>query len=325
LGPPASAEPAFRRILRIARAWWPRVLGVVLLSWAAVVLWRELRALDAGAVAAQMRGWGAWRIALAVVLAGVSFTLTAIVEWLGLRWSGSPLPFPTAAVRSFMVNGLIHSLGANVVVATLARSWIYRRTGLRLMGSATTTAFAAMSLVCGLALLVGGGLLLATPGQLQAIRLAAPAARVLAGGLLGLVFAYVAACAAWPGAKLFGRLHVPSALDALAQAGIGVVDNAVSAALLWLLIGGAAPAYPAFVAAYALGYLAGLFSNVPGGAGVFEASLFVLLPGVSRSSLAAGFLGFRLVFYLLPLLLALLLIGIELLRPRAAQTPEAAA
>ena len=46
------------------------------------------------------------------------------------------------------------------------------------MGSATTTAFAAMSLVCGLALLVGGGLLLATPGQLQAIRLAAPAARV---------------------------------------------------------------------------------------------------------------------------------------------------
>jgi uncharacterized membrane protein YbhN (UPF0104 family) len=307
------------RILAVTRAWAPGVVGLILLSWAGVVLWRELRAIDPDDVAAHMRAWGAWRLTLAIGLAAASFALVALVEWLGLRWSGSPLPWRTAALRSFMVNGLIHSLGANVVVATLARSWIYRRTGLRLLASATTTAFAAMTLVCGLAVLVGVGLLSASPQQLQAIRIAAGEARIGGGLLLAAVSGYVAICAAWPSARLFGEVRLPSVSYAAAQVVIGVVDNGVSACLLWLLIGPEAPPYATFIIAYVLAYLAGLLSNVPGGAGVFEATLLLLLPTISRSPLAAGFMGFRLIFYLLPLIAALLLVGLELLRPR--QTP----
>lgn len=304
-----------RATVSALRKWSPRALGLVLIAWAAVVLWRELHAIDPQEVAARMRAWGAWRVGLAIGLAATSFGLTAIVEWLGLRWSGAPLPFPAAALRSLMVNGLIHSLGANVVVATLARSWIYRRTGQRLAASATTTAFAAISLICGLGILVGLGLLAANPSQLNAIRMSMAPARGLGALLLALVAGYVGACAAWPRARLFADIRLPRAGEALAQAGIGAVDNGISAALLWLLIGQGGPAYPAFVVAYALAYLAGLFSNLPGGAGVFEAALMLLLPDAARPSLAAGFLGFRLVFYLLPLVLALLLIGLEFARP----------
>jgi hypothetical protein len=42
--------------------------------------------------------------------------------------------------------------------------------------------------------------------------------------------------------------------------------------------------------------------------------LVLLLPDGFRVSLAAAFVGFRLVFYLLPLLLSLLLIAMELAR-----------
>jgi len=45
----------------------------------------------------------------------------------------------------------------------------------------------------------------------------------------------------------------------------------------------------------------------------------LLLPGTSRSSLAAGFAGFRLIFYLAPLMLALMLIAIEALRQRRSE------
>jgi uncharacterized membrane protein YbhN (UPF0104 family) len=304
------------RILVIVRTWAPRVLGAILLTWAAVVLWREIRALDAREVAAHMRAWGAWRIAVATVLAATSFALVAVVEWLGLRWSGAPFPWRTAALRSFIVNGLIHSLGANVVTATLTRSWVYRRLGLPLMTSATTTAFAAITLFAGLAVLVGAGLLSASPEQLQAIRVGTGQARLGGAILLGVVATYVAACAVWPSARLFGEVRLPSAGYAAAQVAIGAIDNLVSTTLLWLLIGHPAPPYAVFVVAYVLAYLAGLFSNVPGGAGVFEAGLFLLLPHASRASLAAGFMGFRLIFYLLPLIVALLLIVVELLRPR---------
>jgi len=302
-------------MVALARRWAMRLLGAALVLWAVVVLWRELHSLAPAEVVANVRAWGVWRIALVICLAAASFTLTAIVEWMGLRWSGTPLPFPTAALRSFMVNGLIHSVGANVVTATIVRSWVYRRTDLRLLGSAATTAFAAMSLVLGLAVLVGAGLLTATPGQLHAVRLSIAPARAGAAITLGGVVAYVAACAAWPGALLFRKLRMPNARVAIGQAALGAVDNAISATMLWLLIGRGAAPYPAFIVAYPLAYLAGLLSTVPGGAGVFEAALVLLLPGVSRPALAAGFLGYRLIFYLAPLALALLLIAVEMARP----------
>lgn len=299
------------------RKWAPHALGAVLLAWAAAVLWREINGLNAREVAAHMAAWGAWRILLAIGLAAANFALVAVVEWLGLRWSGSPLPWRTAALRSFMVNGLIHSLGANVVTATLARSWVYRRNGIRLATSAMTAAFAGVTLVAGLAVLVGAALLTAKPDQLHAIRMTAVQAHAAGGCLLAVVASYVAACAAWPAARLFGGVRLPSAGYAAAQVVIGTVDNLVSTALLWLLIGDAPPPYGAFIVAYTLAYLTGLISTVPGGMGVFEAGLFLLLPDTPRVALAAGFMGFRLIFYLLPLIAALGLAGVELIRPRS--------
>lgn len=304
------------------RAWGFRLLGAVLIVWAAVVLWRQLHALSLAEVTAHMRAWGAARLLLAVALSATSFLLVGVVEWLGLRWSGSPLPWRTAALRSFMVNGLIHSLGANVVVATLARSWIYRRTGLRLVNSAGTTAFAAVTLACGLAVLVGVGLEAATPAQLLAIRLETAIARAGGGWVLGAVALYFAACAHWRAARLIGRFRLPDAAEAAAQILLGVLDNTVSATLLWLLVGREAAAYPTFLVAYVLAYLAGLLSTAPGGAGVFEAVLVLLLPQAPRAALAAGFLGFRVVFYLLPLVAALALIGFELLKPHRGPSPN---
>jgi uncharacterized membrane protein YbhN (UPF0104 family) len=52
--------------------------------------------------------------------------------------------------------------------------------------------------------------------------------------------------------------------------------------------------------------VAGLISTVPGGAGVFEGSISTLLPNAEPAPLAAAFLGYRLVYYLLPLLIACL-------------------
>jgi uncharacterized membrane protein YbhN (UPF0104 family) len=305
---------AVMRLPQPVRTWAPRLLGAILIGSAAVVLWREFHALDASEVAAHMRAWGAWRIMAAAVLAATNFALVAVVEWLGLRWSGAPLPWRTAALRSFMVNGLIHSLGANAVSAALTRSWVYRRTGIRLMASATITAFAAVTLFAGLAVLSGGALLTSGPAQLLSIGLAPGAARAMGGLLLAAVAGYVGACAAWPSARLFADVRLPSVGYAAAQVGIGALDNLVSTAILWLLVVHPAPPYGAFAVAYVLAYLAGLLSTAPGGAGVFEASLFMLLPHASRASLAAGFLGFRLIFYLAPLLAALALVLGELLR-----------
>ena len=56
--------------------------------------------------------------------------------------------------------------------------------------------------------------------------------------------------------RAFGRsLALPSAVDALAQIVIGVVDNAVAAAIIWLLMPPGAVHYLTFVGAYAVAVL----------------------------------------------------------------------
>jgi uncharacterized membrane protein YbhN (UPF0104 family) len=60
----------------------------------------------------------------------------------------------------------------------------------------------------------------------------------------------------------------------------------------------------------------GAVSHVPAGAGVFEASLALLLPGAGLDVLLASLLAFRGTYYLLPLVLMALGVGLYELKSR---------
>ena len=72
-----------------------------------------------------------------------------------------------------------------------------------------------------------------------------------------------------------------------------------------------------FVGSYAPSVVVGLVSHVPGGVGVFEGSLSTLLKGLEPAALAAALLGYRLFFFLIPLLLAGLALAFDALRERS--------
>ena len=65
-----------------------------------------------------------------------------------------------------------------------------------------------------------------------------------------------------------------------------------------------------FVGLFGLANLGGLISNVPGGIGVFEAVVLLAVPdGGASGAVAAALIGYRLIYYLLPLVVAALLLG----------------
>ena len=173
-----------------------------------------------------------------------------------------------------------------------------------------------MSFAVGLAALSGGGLLLATNADLAATAIPVAVARTLGVLLLISAFGYVVLCGLRrrPLTAFNRSLSLPTAGDAMAQLVIGVVDNGIAAALLWILLPHATIGSPSFIGAYALACVAGLVSSVPGGAGIFESALATLLPAVDPASLAAAFLGYRLAYYLLPLVIAALALAGDTLR-----------
>jgi uncharacterized membrane protein YbhN (UPF0104 family) len=295
-----------------------RIVPPVMLAAAIWVLWREFHKLSFAAVSHAIAGWGVAAVSLTLVLSAASFVLMAVIEWVGLRWTGARVPLRTVALGSFLANAIAHAIGANLIISGAIRARTYDRHGVSLTQVAGATVFAAASFGVGLAALSGGGLLLASTAELDATAITPLVARWLGAVLVAGALGYVALCVLRRRPfSIFGRsITLPDAWDALAQLVLGVVDNGIAAAILWILLPSGGPSYPSFVGAYAVACIAGLISSVPGGAGVFESAMAALLPSVDAAVLAAAFLGYRLSFYILPLIVAAAALAIDAIRHR---------
>lgn len=313
---PETQGSRFFPMLR-SLAW--HLLAFVLLGAAAYILWREFHEISLAQVADAMRAWGWGSVVLALGLSATSFLLMGTIEWLGLRWAGARIAIRSALAGSFIASAIAHTLGANLIVSGAVRARYYGKYGVSLRQVAATTLFHGFSFTVGLSTLAGIALLMAGSHDIAAVsRIANPVADGLGALLLLGVAAYVVLCATLRRPlRGFGHsVKLPSFRVAIAQLTIGAVDNAVAAAIIWVLLPEGSIGYFTFVGAYAPSVVMGLISHVPGGVGVFEGSLSTLLKGLEPAALAAAFLGYRLFFFLLPLVLAGLALAADTVRER---------
>ncbi|RAK68628.1 hypothetical protein DJ019_00970 [Phenylobacterium kunshanense] len=318
----AAALPATqgRRFFRLMRQLVWHLLAFLLLGAAAYILWREFHEISLAEVAEAVRAWGWDTVALALGLSASSFLLMGCVEWMGLRWAGAKIAVPSALAGSFIASAIAHTLGANLIVSGAVRARFYAKHGITLRQVAAATLFHGFSFTVGLSTLAGLALLLAGSRDIaQVSRIANPVADGLGVALLAGVLGYIVLCAVLHRPlRAFGHsVRLPSWRVAIAQATIGALDNAVAAAIIWVLLPAGAIGYFTFVGAYAPSVVVGLVSHVPGGVGVFEGSVSTLTKGLQPAALAAAFLGYRLFFFLLPLLLASLALAVDTLREQA--------
>ncbi|MQY41292.1 DUF2156 domain-containing protein [Epibacterium sp. SM1969] len=174
------------------------------------------------------------------------------------------------------------------------------------------TFMAALAAVCGLALLAWGPF---------------PYARLLG---IGLMVAFAAACAAtffWPELRL-GRhkMRWPSLTALTALALWTLVDVVAAGTALWLLMPpGSGIQLTLLLPAYFLALGLAVLSSSPGGTGPLELTLVTLLSAHDPTTILAGLVAFRLVYYLAPAVLACVaLVWPRLIGPRAAAPEDVA-
>ncbi|MGH8604379.1 MAG: phosphatidylglycerol lysyltransferase domain-containing protein, partial [Gammaproteobacteria bacterium] len=109
----------------------------------------------------------------------------------------------------------------------------------------------------------------------------------------------------------------------LTQLSLATIDIVLVGSLIYVLLPPFAETnFFSFLGVFALALIAGSLSNVPGGIGVFETVLLVGLPHIPPAALLGSILLFRCVYYLVPLVLAAVLLAIHemiLQRPRLAR------
>jgi uncharacterized membrane protein YbhN (UPF0104 family) len=118
----------------------------------------------------------------------------------------------------------------------------------------------------------------------------------------------------WRRPRVVGRetwsVTLPGGPLTLLQIGIGIVDLAFCALAMYMLVPdephiGFVTVAVIFVSATLLGFA----SHAPGGIGVFDAAMLVGLWQFDREDVLAGVLLFRVLYYVLPFTLSLLILG----------------
>ncbi|MBX3593201.1 bifunctional lysylphosphatidylglycerol flippase/synthetase MprF [Sphingomonas sp.] len=293
-----------RRIIVIAV-----VLALIAVGFSALeALTREIHYAD---VRAAVHALSAHQIALALLLTAGSYLALTFYDVIALRIIGRPLPWRTAAIASFTSYTLSHNLGLALLTGGSARYRVYTAAGLdggdvaRVVGLAGGTFWIGVVSVAGAALLLHAG-----PVDLAGLAIGAAHAHLAGIAILGAIGALLigSAFVRAPIRVAGFTLPVPRPGQLIGQAGIALADIACASAALFVLIPGADPALlPTFILAYSLGIVATVVTHVPGGIGVFEAVVLAVVPG-DPVTLFAALIAYRLVYYLLPLALGILLL-----------------
>jgi uncharacterized membrane protein YbhN (UPF0104 family) len=298
------------------RIGWNRiglVLSLAIIAVAAVVLYRILRTIDASEVVQALLSADPRNVAFAALfVAGGYFTLT-FYDLFALRTIGrNDVPYWAAALAAFTSYSVGHNVGASVFTGGAVRYRIYSAWGLTAVEVAKICFVAGLTFWLGNATVLGLGIAYA-PLAATAIDQLPPWLN-RGGAILILVVLAVYVGWVWRRPRVVGReswcVNLPGGPLTLLQIGIGIVDLGFCALAMYMLV----PAEPnigfvtlavIFVSATLLGFA----SHAPGGIGVFDAAMLVALWQFDKEDVLAGVLLFRLLYYIIPFALSLLILG----------------
>jgi uncharacterized membrane protein YbhN (UPF0104 family) len=322
-----NATSRFRGVLNAARVTyrfceekvgWSRigfVISITIIAIAAYALYNILRGIEMREVAHALLHSDPRDVLLATLfVAGGYFTLT-FYDLFALRTIGRhDVPYRTAVLGSFTSYSIGHNVGASVFTGGAVRYRVYSAWGLDAIEVAKLCFIAGLTFWLGNATVLGLGIAY-VPEAASAINQLPPwFNRGLAIATLTVLALYVVWI--WTGRRTVGRdgwqVTLPGGPLTLLQIGIGIVDLSFCALAMYMLMPddphiGFVTLAVVFVSATLLGFA----SHAPGGIGVFDAAMLVALWQYDKEDLLAGLLLFRLLYYVVPFALSLLILGLR--------------
>ena len=281
-------------------------VSLALFAGAVMVLRAELHDHPVHEITAELRSFSPIRLVLSLVATALGFLALAGYDAVSLRALGRRLPFRRIAYASFLGYAFANSLPLSVVTGAAVRYRLYQQWGIARGDAARVITLNTITYVVGL--LAAAGVAFAiqpvlVPGFL---RIPLHTVRPLGGFCLLLVAGYLVWSRRRAGDLRLWRWSVPHPTfpRAVAQIGVSFADWLFSGAALFVLLPSRVP-FNVFFAVFLLGQIAGLVAQVPAGLGVFEAvMLWGLTPALSTASVLVALVGYRLVYFFLPLTIA---------------------
>jgi len=299
----------------------------VLFVIALEVLRRELHAVSWRGLTAAIASLTPGVLLSAIALTTLNYVVLTAYDFIAFRSIGRHLPRWRVAGASFLAYAIANNVGFAMLSGASVRYRFYRRWGIG--GEDFSRIVLSYSVTFWLGLLALGGLSLVLSPLPSALGVAVLWAPSLIGALL------VATCAAYVVAAWRHRrplvvhgveVRFPSVQLALLQVVVSSIDWALAGAIVYVLLPTGDAPFLAVLSAFLVAQVLGLAAHVPGGVGVFEGLMVLLLkPYVSSAQLVPALVAYRAVYYVLPLAIALVALLADEVRLRHSHAVRAAA
>jgi phosphatidylglycerol lysyltransferase len=289
------------------------LLGLVLFGAALFWLHHLLGQYHWADVLHAVNAISAHKLVRAAAFSVLGYTCLTLYDALAVHFVGARVPYPRLALISFMAYAIGHNVGLNMLSGGAIRYRAYSALGLKASQIATIIAFGTLTFGLGASVLLGLSLV-SQAGMSGSILHVHTWFSVLMGSalLVAVLFYLWLVCTRHAPLRIRKlEIPVPKPRVAFSQIGVGCADLLCAAAVLYMLLPNHTISFVAFAGVFLIAIAAGVVSNVPGGIGIFESVLFLLLPGVPQERLLGALIAYRFIYYFAPFGIALALLGIH--------------
>ncbi len=315
--PPAGAAER-GSILR----WVGPILVLATIVAAGWALHHELRQVHYRDLVHQFHSLSGTRIAQAIGLTLGAYAVLSGYDFIALRAIGKPIAAHRILFSSFIAYAMSQTLGFPLLTGGSVRYRFWSTWGLDTTEIASAMSYVVATFTIGLLAVIGVVLMAEPRGTATLLRLPIQSLWPVGAGCLAVVAGYLARSLVqrqpmlWRGV----RLPVPPFRLAAAQLVVAALDWSLAAGVLFVLLPpGHGLTFPVVLGAFMMAQFAGIVSHVPGGLGVFEGLMVVILGRqLQVSSVLGSLLMFRAIYYLLPFAMGAVMLGVwEAVRQRA--------
>jgi len=298
------------------------LISLVLIAAAIAVIHHEIDVYHWQEIKAAVFGIPSTTLLAMAGLTLLGYLSLSLYDYLGLEYAGERLPWRRVLLTSFLGYAISNNVGHALISGGSMRYRLYSGWGI------SAIAIARIVLFCTLTYIVGA-LTLMLAGYAALPDHALPAGSLPDSGKLmqAVMAASLGVLLAWWGMVLFYRrditfrgftIVVPGVSLALRQTLVALLDLVLASLVLYLpLTQYADVPFSTFLVLYIMAQLIGLFSQVPGGIGIFEGSfLFLASSQYPPSHILASLIAYRTVYYFMPLAIAGIVLALYELKPR---------
>jgi uncharacterized membrane protein YbhN (UPF0104 family) len=300
----------------------PSLLTLLIFCLCLWAIYQELHKYKLAAIFNSITAIPPEQIAIAIALTCLNYVMFTGYDTLATIYIRHPLPYAKTSLAAVTSYAISNSVGLALLSGSAIRYRLYSAWGLSTIEITNIIAFCNLSFWLGL-FAVGGVTFILAPVEVPTI-LHLPFNTVHPLGVIFLliIVAYLLLTIVTRNPFKIGSWIIPQLplKLALIQIAVTSLDWGLAAAIFYVLLPeGSSLSYPGFFGIYLLAQIAGILSNVPGGLGVFETIMLLLLsPTIPSVKLLGTLLAYRGIYYFLPLIIAAFLLGLyEIYRRKA--------